>query len=430
MSVMQIKVSKTNKFNGIIEVPADKSISHRAVMLGSLCKGTSKISNFSKGEDCVNTLKIFQQLGVRVKFQNEHNFEIISDGLNKSEDILYAGNSGTTTRLLSGILSGQNFESRIEGDVSLSKRPMKRIIEPLKLMGANISSLNNDFKAPLIIKPSKLKGISYKSPIPSAQVKSCILFAGLFADGITSVTEQYISRNHSENMLKYLEANISVNDKTVSIEKSELVPKPLMIPGDISSAAFFFVAASIIPGAEVIVKNVGTNVTRTGIIDVLKNMGANIEYLNSDNICGEEVADIKVSYSEHLKAIEISGEIIPRLIDELPIIAILASQATGKTVIKNAQDLRNKESDRIKTVCSEFSKLGVNIEEKDDGFVIYGKTKLNGDVIIDTYHDHRLAMSAYIAGLICEKEICINDFEWVNTSFPEFLKLISILAEG
>ena len=231
-------------------------------------------------------------------------------------------------------------------------------------------------------------------------------------------------------MLRYLGANIDVKEKTVSIQKSELISRDLIVPGDISSAAFFCVAATIIPGAEVIIKNVGTNITRTGIIDVLINMGANVEILNTENICGEDVSDIKVSYSENLKGTEIKGELIPRLIDELPVIAILASQADGKTVIKDAQDLRNKESDRIKTVCEEFSKLGVNIEEQDDGFIIYGKTDLKGDTTIDTYHDHRLAMSAYIAGLICEKEICINDFEWVNTSFPEFLKLISTLTEG
>ncbi|MCQ2957926.1 MAG: 3-phosphoshikimate 1-carboxyvinyltransferase [Candidatus Gastranaerophilales bacterium] len=426
---MQVKVKKINNFKGTIEVPPDKSISHRSVMLGSLCKGKVAIKNFSKGEDCRNTLKIFEQMGVNVKFQDEMNFEISSNGLTKPENILYAGNSGTTTRLLSGILAGQNFESRIEGDISLSQRPMKRIIEPLKLMHADISSLNNDFKTPLIIKPSDLHGIDYITPIASAQVKSCILFAGLFADGKTTVTEPYISRNHSEKMLEYLGANISVNNKTVKIEKSELIPKELIIPGDISSAAFFFVAASIIPNASIIVRNVGINETRTGIIDVLIKMGANLEILNKRTGCGEEVSDIKISYSENLKGIDISGEIIPRLIDELPIIAVLASQAEGQTIIKDAQDLRNKESDRIKSVVREFSKLGVDIEEREDGFIISGKTKLKGDTIIETYHDHRLAMSAYVAGLICAKEICINDFEWVNTSFPEFLELMNILIE-
>ncbi len=424
---MQVRVKKTKNFKGQIEVPPDKSLSHRAVMLGSLCKGKVQVKNFSKGEDCRNTLKIFQQLGAEVEFQNEKDFILKNNELTAPQDILYVGNSGTTVRLLSGILAGQNFKSRLEGDISLSKRPMKRIIEPLTAMGADISSLNNDFKAPLIIKPSKLVGIDYASPIASAQVKSCILFAGLFADGQTRVTEPFKSRDHSERMLKYLGANLAVTGNSAMIEKSELEGKELIISGDISSAAFFFVAGSVIPNAEILVTNVGTNPTRTGIIEVMQRMGANIELLNQRTVCNEEVADIKVSYSENMKGIEISGEIIPKLIDELPIIAILASQAEGITVVKDAQDLRNKESDRIKSVCTEFKKLGVNITEKDDGFVIEGRSKLKGDTIIETYHDHRLAMSAYVAGLICEKPMQINDFEWVNTSFPEFLELMESL---
>ena len=426
---MQIRTEKIKKLNGTIEVPPDKSLSHRAVMLGSLCKGQVKVKNFSMGEDCRNTLKIFQALGVGVDFIDEKNFILNSDGLKASPTPLYAGNSGTTMRLLSGILAGQNFASQIEGDISLSNRPMKRIIEPLRLMGADISSLNNDFKAPLIIKPAKLSGIDYVSPLASAQVKSCILFAGLFAQDKTTVTEPYKSRDHSERMLKYLGADIEENGTTVSIKNSTLEAKEIEISGDISSASFFFVAASIVPNSEITVKNVNINPTRTGIIDVMKQMGANIEILNERNICGEEVGDIKVYTGENLKGITIEGEIIPRLIDELPVIAILASQAEGQTVVKNAQDLRNKESDRIKSTVREFSKIGVDIEETPDGFVINGKTKLKGGVQIETYHDHRLAMSAYTAGLICEEPLLINDFEWVNTSFPEFLELMNIIEE-
>lgn len=426
---MKITVEKIKTLKGEIEIPPDKSISHRAVMLGSLCKGKVKVENFSQGEDCQNTLKIFQELGVKINALNDKSFEIFSDGLFKPNNTLYVGNSGTTTRLLSGILAGQNFESRIEGDISLSKRPMKRIIDPLTQMGADISSLNNDFKTPLIIKPAKLNSIDYISPIASAQVKSCILFAGLFADGKTSITEPYKSRDHSERMLGYLGANIEVRDNKVIIEKSELQPKDIIITGDISSAAFFFVGAAIVPNSSIIVQNININQTRTGIIDVMLKMGANIEILNKDIVCNEEVADIKISYSEDMKGITIDGEIIPRLIDELPIIAILASQAEGATIVKDAGDLRNKESDRIQSVVREFSKLGINIEEKDDGFIIYGKAKLTGNTTIDTYHDHRLAMSAYIAGLICENPIIINDFEWVNTSFPEFLELIENIKE-
>ena len=426
---MQIKVGKIRRISGEIEVPSDKSLSHRSVMLGGLCKGKVAIKNFSKGEDCQNTLKIYQQLGANVSFQDEKNFVLDCKGLQSPQKTLYVGNSGTTIRLLSGILAGQSFESRLEGDISLSKRPMKRIIEPLKLMGADIASLNDDFKAPLIIKPANLQGIVYNSPIASAQVKSCLLFAGLFAKGETVINEPAKSRDHSERMLKYLGANIEVDGLMVKIQKSELVPREIVISGDISSAAFFFVAGAIVPGAVVVVKNVGINETRTGIIDVLNRMGANIEILNQHTQCDEEVADVKISYSEKMKGITIEGEIIPRLIDELPIIAILASQAEGLTIVKDAQDLKNKESDRIKSVCREFSKLGVNIAEKEDGFIIEGRTNLKGDAVIDTYHDHRLAMSAYVAGLICEKPIAINDFEWVNTSFPEFLELMNNIIE-
>ena len=426
---MQIKIEKIKKLKGEIEVPSDKSLSHRSVMLGGLCKGKVQIKNFSKGEDCQNTLKIYQKMGADVTFQDEKNFILNCNGLKQPQSPLYVGNSGTTIRLLSGILSGQKFTSQLEGDISLSKRPMKRIIEPLKLMGANISSLNNDFKAPLIIKPANLNGIKYASPIASAQVKSCLLFAGLFAQGETIVTEPYKSRNHSEKMLEYLNADITVDNLEVKIKKSELEPKEIVIAGDISSAAFFFVAGAIVPNSNILIKNTGINPTRIGIIEVMQQMGANIEILNKRVICNEEVADIKISYSENMKGITIEGEIIPKLIDELPVIAILASQAEGTTIIKDAQDLKNKESDRIKSVCREFSKIGVNIIEKEDGFIIEGKTPLKGNAIIETYHDHRLAMSAYVAGLICEKEIIINDFEWVNTSFPEFLELMNNIIE-
>ena len=426
---MQVKVEKIKKINGEIEVPPDKSLSHRSIMLGGLCRGKVQVKNFSQGEDCQNTLKIYKELGANVTFQGEKNFILDCKELKAPKETLYVGNSGTTIRLLSGILAGQKFESRLEGDISLSKRPMKRILEPLQMMGANISSLNNDFKAPLLIKPAELSGITYNSPIASAQVKSCLLFAGLFAQGETVVSEPFKSRDHSERMLKYLGANIEVDGLSVKISKSELEPKEIIISGDISSAAFFFVAGAIVPNAVVTVKNVGVNQTRTGIIDVLQKMGANIEILNPRTQCDEEVADIRVSYSENMRGITIEGEIIPRLIDELPVIAILASQAEGTTIVKDAQDLKNKESDRIKSVCREFSKLGVNILEKEDGFIIEGKTNLKGDCEIETYHDHRLAMSAYVAGLICEKPVLINDFEWVNTSFPEFLSLMDKIIE-
>jgi 3-phosphoshikimate 1-carboxyvinyltransferase len=330
-------------------------------------------------------------------------------------------------RLISGVLAGQNFDSILIGDESLSKRPMKRIIEPLTFMGARITS--NDNKAPLEIRGTEIHAIEYISKIASAQVKSCILLAGLYVnEGITTVTEPYTSRNHTEILLKHMGADITVDGTKVSIKKSELSPIEIEIFGDISSAAYFITAALVIPNSKIILKAIGLNPTRTGILDVVKKMGGDIKILDQRNICGEIVGDIEVQYSE-LKGCEISGEIIPRLIDELPIIAVLATQAKGQTVIKDAQDLRNKESDRIRTIVNELKKLGADIEETPDGMIIKGATELSGDCEVETYHDHRLAMSLYIAGLICKKEITVNGFEWVNISFPTFEKLINYIKK-
>ena len=424
---MQKTIRKNFKtLQGTITIPADKSISHRAVIFSSLAKGKSIIKNFSTGQDPHSTLKIFKTLGIDIQEQNDKTTLIVNSTgvLSKSLEKLDCGNSGTTMRLISGVLAGQNFDSELIGDESLSKRPMKRIIEPLTLMGANI--LSNYNKAPLKIKASKLHSINYNSPIASAQVKSCILLAGLFADGKTSITEPYLSRNHTELLMKYMNAKISIDKTTVSIEKSELKPIEIEICGDISSAAYFIVAALIVPNSKIILKNVGLNPTRTGILDIVKQMGGNFEILSQKEVCGELVGDIKIEYSQ-LKATEISGEIIPRLIDELPIIAVLATQAEGETKISDAQDLRNKESDRISTIVRELKKLGAKIQETPDGMIIQGKTELIGDCEVETYHDHRLAMSLYVAGLITKKEITINGFEWVDISFPEFEELFEIL---
>lgn len=410
-------VEKTKRgLKGQIIIPADKSISHRAVILASLADGKSIIKNFSQGQDPQSTLKICQTLGINAEFKDD--LIINSTGkLYAPTNNLDCGNSGTTMRFMAGILAGQNFKSTLIGDESLSKRPMKRVIEPLTLMGAEITSDN--FHAPLNIKGKKLHSIDYISKLASAQVKSCILLAGLNCDGKTSFTEPYVSRNHTERMLNFMEADISIAGTTVTIQKSKLHPQKIEICGDISSAAYFIVAGLIVPNSELILTNVGLNPTRTGIIEVVKQMGGNIEILDLRNVSGEEVGDIKITYSE-LKACTIKGEIIPKLIDELPVIAVLATQAKGTTIIKDAQDLRNKESDRIKAIVAELKKIGADIEETSDGFVINGKTNLKGGCEIETYHDHRLAMSLYIAGLICKEPICINGFEWVNISFPEF----------
>lgn len=430
---MQKKVSTLDRhLHGEITIPADKSISHRAVMFSSLAKGTSIIRNFSDGQDPLTTLKIFNQLGIESDIK-ENEIIIKSTGKLKQNNLpLDCGNSGTTMRLVTGILAGQKFNSVLIGDESLSKRPMKRIIEPLTQMGAIIEA--NEYKAPLKITGQDLHAIDYTSQIASAQVKSCILLAGLGVgvnniegrNGITSVTEPYLSRNHTELMLKHMGANITTKGTKVSIQKSELAPIEIDICGDISSAAYFIVAALIVPNSKIILKNVGLNPTRTGILDVAQKMGANIKILDKKEVYGENVGDIQIEYSE-LNGCEISSEIIPRLIDEIPIIAVLATQANGQTIIKDAQDLRNKESDRITAVVTELKKLGANIDETPDGMIIRGKCNLLGDTEVETYHDHRLAMSLYVAGLICEKEILINGFEWVNISFPTFEELFNKL---
>lgn len=453
--------------SGEIFIPPDKSISHRAGMFSALTKSKVSLYNFSKGADCLSTLSVLKSLGADVKFTSEN--DLIIDATNcflAFDGILDAGNSGTTIRLISGILTGHtDFKSTLTGDVSLQKRPMARIINPLRLMGADISSVNNDNKAPLTIQGNQLEGIEYNSPIASAQVKSAILLAGLNANGSTTVIEPHKSRDHTERLLKYLGAEIEYchpeltafqgenlsrrkcpyagisgsqctkilnqvqNDNGVNIvkvTKSTLTPKNITIPGDISSAAFFMAAAAIVPDSNITIKNVGLNPTRTGIIDILEKMGADISIFDKRIECGEEVGNVTVAYSD-LKGITIEGDVIPRLIDELPVITILATQAEGKTTIKDAQDLRNKESDRITAVCNELKKTGANIQETRDGFIIEGKTKLQGECTLYTYHDHRLAMSWYIAGLITQKPLLIDGFAWASISFPEFEKLMQEL---
>lgn len=423
---MDKRISKiTNGLKGRITIPSDKSISHRAVIFSSLANGKSVIKNFSKGHDPLSTLEVCKNLGINYEFINNE-LHITSQGrLQTPENPLYCGNSGTTMRLMAGVLAGQKFNSTLTGDQSLSKRPMKRIIEPLSLMGAGIDS--NDNRAPLKISGAKLHGIDYTSRLASAQVKSAILLAGLFADGKTVFTEPYLSRNHTELMLSYMGADIRTNGLTVEISKSELKPQTIEISGDISSAAYFIAAGLIVPNSEIILQNIGLNPTRTGILDVLKSMGADIEILDKRTVSNEITGDLRVCTSD-LKSCEISGDLIPRLIDEIPVIAVLATQAEGTTVIKNAEDLRNKESDRIRAVVTELKKLGADIEETQDGMIINGKTPLKGGAEVDTYNDHRLAMSLYTAGLISEKEILIKDFDWINISFPEFESIFAQIS--
>lgn len=426
------RVSKRKNLKGEIIIPADKSISHRAVMFSAIARGESVIRNFSSGADCWSTLNLFKDLGVEIKEFDEKTLQIVSTGkLEKSNSPLNVGNSGTTTRLVAGILAGQAFDSVLVGDESLSKRPMKRIIEPLSLMGAEIESV--DGQAPLTIRGRKLHGIEYSSQLASAQVKSCVLLAGVNENtrGKTLYTESIASRNHTELMLKYLGANIEIQNNTTIVYPSELTAKDIEIVGDISSAAFFIVAGLITEGSDFVIKNVGINPTRTGILDVVKMMNGDVQLLNQREVAGELCADIQVRYTESLIGCKISGDMIPRLIDELPVIAVLASQAQGETIVKNADDLRNKEADRITCLVNELKKIGVDIEELPDGFVVTGHSKSNllGGAELDVYHDHRLAMSFYVAGLVCENEISIKDFEWTKISFPEYERLMTSLLD-
>lgn len=404
---------------GRLRVPGDKSISHRAVMFGAISNGITNIKGFLTGADCISTISIFKKMGIDIEIQNTA-VTVKGKGLyglSKPGEILDCGNSGTTTRLVSGILSAQNFTSVLTGDKSIQKRPMNRITAPLTLMGADIKS-NNGF-APLTITGSSLHGIEYNSPVASAQVKSAILLAGLYADSPTTVIEPAKSRDHTELMLKKFGANLNTTKTSATINPcKELFATDIDVPSDISSAAFFMAAATLVPDSELILENVGINPTRDGVIKVLKDMGANIEIINSNDEF-EPVADIKVSYSR-LHATTIGGDIIPTLIDELPLLAAVASMAEGKTIIKDAAELKVKESNRIKVMCEELSKLGVNVVETEDGMEIEGTNKLLGNVTIFTHDDHRIAMTFAILGLISDGEIKLDNKNCVEISYPEF----------
>lgn len=425
-----IEKIKKNGLSGEITIPPDKSISHRSLIFGFLTNSKIKIKNLSVCEDCISTLKILKRLGAKYEFISKNDLILdSSDVLKEGEFVFDCGNSGTTTRLLSGFFARSNYQATLKGDKSLSKRPMKRIIEPLRLMGADIES--NENKLPLKIKGKKLNAITYNSPIASAQVKSCLLLAGLGIDDETVIYEPSLSRNHSEIMLEYLGADIKTgkNEKGyfTKIKKSPLISKDIEISGDISSAAFFMVGAAIIPDSSILIKNVGINPTRTGILDVFNQAGVDYKLLNKRKISNEEVCDISVKYTKNIKPFEIKGDMVPRLIDEIPILALLATQAQGKTRVCDAQDLRNKESDRIKTITEAFKKADVEIKENIDGFEIQGKKEINKELNLETFLDHRLAMTYFVLSLINKKETKIKGFDCVNTSFPEFLNLFNLL---
>ena len=423
-----MNLEKATSLKGEITIPGDKSISHRAIMLGALSKGLTEVTNFLRGADCLSTISCFQKLGVTI--EDKKNVILIHGkglhGLTPPSELLDVGNSGTTTRLLSGILAGQPFTSTLNGDSSIQKRPMERIITPLSKMGANIDSIKNNGCAPLKITPSKLKGIHYLSPVASAQVKSAVLLAGLYAEEDTKVTEPILSRNHTELMLQYFGGRLTLEDTTATLTPvSELYGQNVSVPGDISSAAYFMAAAAIAPNSEVLIKNVGINPTRDGMIKVMQDMGANLTLQNKRMLSGEPVADILVKTS-NLKGVTIGGSLIPTLIDELPILAVIASLANGTTIIKDAQELKVKESNRIDVMVHNLSLMGVDVTATDDGMIIEGGKSLKG-ATIQTNLDHRIAMSFAIASLVADGTTTLINGECVNISYPNFYEDLNTL---
>lgn len=413
-----------------LSVPGDKSISHRAIIMGSIAEGMTKVTGFLRSEDCLNTLQIMRQLGVEIDDDGD---TVIIHGkgikqLQESGKPLYAGNSGTTMRLLSGLLAGQNFKSTLIGDESLSQRPMDRIINPLKSMGANIQGFANTTLPPLIIEPvEKLKAIKYEMPVASAQVKSAILLAGLLSEGVTTIIEKETTRNHTEEMLEQFGVSLNIKGKTIMLEGGQqLIGQDIDVPGDISSAAYFIAAGLLLPNSNLEIKNVGINNTRSGILDVVKAKGGKVIV----NILPNHYsADISIETSQLLST-NISGSIIPRLIDEIPVIALLATQAQGTTIIKDAHELRVKETDRIQAVAKELRKMNANIEETHDGLIIHGPTPLKG-AKVNSYGDHRIGMMLQIAGLLipANETIELEDADCVNISYPTFFDEIERMSQ-
>ena len=422
--------TKTTKpLHGELTVPGDKSISHRSVMFGAISEGITEVTHFLKSADCLSTISCFRKMGIPIE-ESEQTLLIHGRGLHgltAPTEVLDTGNSGTTTRLISGILAGQAFESHLIGDASICKRPMGRIMKPLQAMGADITSDRGNDCAPLTIKGHPLQAIHYDSPVASAQVKSCVLLAGLYADGPVSVTEPALSRNHTELMLSSFGASVTSEGTTATIlPDPHLVGQKVSVPGDISSAAYFICAALMVPGSEVRIRNVGINPTRDGILRVVRAMGADIEYQNVREQAGEKTADLLVRYTKDLHGTVIEGDLIPTLIDEIPVIAVLAATAEGETVIRDAQELRVKESDRLTIMVDSLNAMGCDIEGTPDGMVIRGGHPLKG-AQIDSHLDHRIAMSFAVASLVAEGTTVIQNAECVNISYPEFYEDLASL---
>ena len=425
-------VASAKSLRGEISVPGDKSISHRSIMLGSLAVGTTHVNGFLMGEDNLATWKAFASMGVSI-IQTGPDALAISgvgiDGLKEPQDVIDCGNSGTTIRLMSGLLAGQNFFSVLTGDKYLRQRPMKRVVTPLTAMGARIWGRNAGEMAPLAIQGGSLKPVSYASPVASAQVKSAVLLAGLSVDGETTITEPHLSRDHSERMLSCFGADVRPFDGGVAlIGRPRLVAQEITVPGDISSAAFFMVAGLVTPGAELLIRNVGINPTRSGVIDILTAMGGQLELHDIREHSGEPVADVLVRHSR-LRAIDIHGDMVPRAIDEFPVISVAAALAEGTTTIREAQELRVKETDRIAAVVDELTKLGGQVEARSDGMVIKGVERLNGGRV-SSRGDHRIAMSMAVAALSAAGDVTIEDTGCTETSFPGFWELIDKVRDA
>lgn len=476
---MDLVTGLRGRLCGEVKIPGDKSISHRALLCGALAEGITEVSGFLPSEDCFSTLRCLERLGVKITACEENRLRIQGrglKGLQQSKDILDAGNSGTTARLLLGILAGQPFLSTIDGDSSLRKRPMGRIVKPLSSMGAVFSSAHGErsegtgaggtssmgvwqaegrgsrgeigaeivvnargatgtvdssgHRLPLSVRGAALSPIEYTLPVASAQVKSAILFAGLYADGVTVVEEPIFSRDHTEKMLSYMGADLARKGRKVFIQGgSRLAGKKLEVPGDISSAAFFLVAAALLPGSELLLKNVGVNPTRTGLLDLLQQMGADLTLKSPRTVCGEPVADLLIKGEKQLKGVRIGAEIVPRLIDEIPVIAVAAACAAGETVISGAAELRVKETDRLRAITSELTKMGAKIEERSDGLVISGNSRLKG-AVCESHGDHRIAMAMAVAGAVASGgETVIRGAECIDISFPGFISLYEILFQ-
>lgn len=426
---MELVIEKIKKLKGNISVPGDKSISHRSLILGSIAQGETRIYNFLNSLDCLKTLECMQALGAEIELDKDNSVKIKGKGLyglQEPKDILDVGNSGTTIRLLTGLLSGQNFNSVLNGDNSIKRRPMKRVTQPLRLMGADIWGRKDGQFAPLKVRGNKLNPLHYTLPVASAQVKTALLLAGLYTAGETVIKEPLPTRDHTERMLEIMQADIKNTPLEIKIKGGkQLKGTDIFIPGDISSAAYFVAAASMLRDSQIIIKHVGVNPTRTGIIEILNKMGAKINILNYQIKSNEPQADLKIEYSE-LKGMEIKEEMMPFLIDELPLIAVVATQAQGKTVVSGARELRVKETDRIKAIVSELKKMGADIEEKEDGFIVAGPSRLKG-AVCESYNDHRIAMSLAVAALLAEGKTVIKNSECIDISFPGFEKTLQKL---